>query len=174
MLPGGILTPREAHVSGAGQRRAVAALPTCRPSFTPSGCLWRCQQHRSQRRRSPWSCHADKWLLSVTGWRLSRELIQQAMCIVGDVPGCQQANKMRTTSRLIMTWSKEANGYCFCFSFFSSMHPAGPAPRPYMVQLSWHTACYQSGSCQEIETTGKTGAGGAACLGLPSATDVSF
>lgn len=45
--------------------------------------------------------------------------------------------KMRTTSRLIMTWSKEANGYCLLFAFL--LHAScRPRPRPYMVQLGWH------------------------------------
>lgn len=118
----------EARVSGAGQRRAVAALPARRPSFTSRSCVQHWQPHRSQGRRSPWSRHADKWLLSVTGWRLSGELLQQTMCFVGDEPGCQQANKMRTTSRL-MTRSKEANGYCSCFSLFSSCRPNCTASR---------------------------------------------
>lgn len=119
----------QVQVSGAGQGRTS---PPCPPAGPPcseqlSAAL---PAHRSQRKRSPWSCHADKWLRSGTGWRLSGELIQQAMCIVGDVPGCQQADKMRTTSSLIMTWSKEVNGYCFCFSLFSSVSPAVPAPWP--------------------------------------------
>ena len=118
---------------GAGLRSRseedVAALPPAGPPCSEqlSAAL---PAHRGQRKRSPWSCHADKWLRSVTGWRLSGELIQQAMCIVGDIPGCQQADKMRTTSSLIMTWSKEVNGYCFCFSLFSSVSPAVPAPWP--------------------------------------------